>query len=60
MNTNQTEYFRGYAFCFDQTKSTHGGTGFSINGKYSYTKRSDLNIILDKNLQSTLIEINLL
>ena len=49
----------GYAFCFDETKSTHGGTGFFINEKYSYTKRSDLNILLDKNLESTFIEINL-
>ena len=38
----------GYAFCFDETKSTHGGTGFFINEKYLYTKRSDLNILLDK------------
>ena len=49
----------GYAFCFDETKSTHGGTGFFINEKYSYTKRSDRNILLDKNLESTFIEINL-
>ena len=35
----------GYAFCFDETKSTHGGTGFFINEKYSYTKQSDLNIL---------------
>ena len=32
----------GYAFCFDETKSTHGATGFFINEKYLYTKRSDL------------------
>ena len=32
-----------YAFCFDETKSTHGGTGFFINKKYFYTKQSDLN-----------------
>ena len=31
----------GYAFCFDETKSTYGGTGFFINEKYSYTRRSD-------------------
>ena len=49
----------GYAFCFDETKSTHGGTGFFINEKYSYTKRGDLHILLDKNLESTFIEINL-
>ena len=35
----------GYTFCFDETKSTHGGTGFFINEKYSYTKQSDLNIL---------------
>ena len=49
----------GYAFCYDETKSTHGGTGFFINEKYLYTKRCDLNILLDKNLESTFIEINL-
>ena len=49
----------GYVFCFDETKSTHDATGFFINEKYSYTKRSDLNILLDKNLESTFIEINL-
>ena len=49
----------GYAFCFDETRSTHGGTGFFINEKYLYTKRSDLNILLDKNLESSFIEINL-
>ena len=49
----------GDAFCYGETKSTHGGTGFFINGKYLYTKQSDLNIFLDKNLESTFIEINL-
>ena len=49
----------GYAFCFDEKKRTHGEAGFFINEKYSYTKRSDLNIILDKNLKSTFIKINL-
>ena len=48
-----------FAFCFNETKSTPRGTGFFINGKYLYTKRSDLNIILDKYLESTFIEINL-
>ena len=43
---------RGYDFCYDEIKSTHGGTGFFINKKYSYTKLSDLNILLDKNLES--------
>ena len=43
---------RGYDFCYDETKSTNGGTGFFINKKYSYTKLSDLNILLDKNLES--------
>ena len=49
----------GYVFCFNETKSNHGGKGFFINEKYSYTKRSDLDIFLDKNLKSTFIEINL-
>ena len=49
----------GYAFCYDETKSTPDRTGFFINEKYSYTKRCDLNILLDKNLESTFIEINL-
>ena len=39
----------GYVFCFDETKSTHGGTGLFINKSYLYTK----------NLESTFIEINL-
>ena len=50
---------RGHVFCSDETKNTHGGTGFFINEKYSYTKRSDLNILLDKNIDSTFNEINL-
>ena len=25
----------GHAFCFDETKSTHGGRGFFINEKYT-------------------------
>ena len=33
--------------------------GFFINKKYLYTKRSDLSILLNKNLESTFIEINL-
>ena len=48
-----------YGFCFDEAKSTHGGTVFFINKKYSYAKRSDLNILLDKNLELTFIEVNL-
>ena len=28
----------GHAFCFDEAKSTHGGTGFFINKKYTYIK----------------------
>ena len=46
-----------YAFCFDETKSTHGWTGFFINEKYSYSKKSDPNILLDKNLESTLLKL---
>ena len=49
----------GYTFCYDKTKSTHGGTGFYINDKFSYVKRDDLNISLDNNLESTFIEVNL-
>ena len=48
----------GYTFCYDETKSTHGGTGFYINDKFSYVKRNDLNISLDNNLESTFIEVN--
>ena len=32
----------GYSFHFDKMKSTHGGTSFFINEKYSYTKHNDL------------------
>ena len=46
-------------FRYDETKSTHGGTGFYINDKFSYAKRNDLNISLDNNLESTFIEVNL-
>ena len=49
----------GYAFCFDETKSNHGGTGFFINEMYLYTKQSDLNILLDKNLELIFIELKL-
>ena len=48
-----------YTFFFDETKSTHGGTDFFINEKYSYTKQSELNNILDPNLELTFIETNL-
>ena len=48
-----------YTFCYDETKSTQGGTGFYINDKFSYVKRNDLNISLDNNLESTFIEVNL-
>ena len=33
----------GYTFCYDKTKSTHGGNGFYINDKFSCVKRNDLN-----------------
>ena len=49
----------GYGFYFDEKKLTHGGTGFFINEKYSYTNQCDLNILLDKNLESTFIKTNL-
>ena len=47
----------GYAFCFDEKKSTHSGTGFFINEKYLCTKQRDFNILLHKNLELTFIEI---
>ena len=49
----------GYTFCFDETKSTHGSTGFYMNEKFSYIKWNELNISLDNNLESTFIEDNL-
>ena len=49
----------GYTFCYDETKSTHGGTDLYINDKFSCVKRNDLNISLDNNLESTFIEVNL-
>ena len=49
----------GYTFCYDETKRTHGGTGFYINDKFSYVKRNGLNISLDNNLESNFIEVNL-
>ena len=45
-----------YAFCFDEKK---GGRDFFINGKCSYTKRSELIILLDENLELTFNVINL-
>ena len=36
-----------------------GGTDFFINGKCSYTKRSELIILLDENLELTFNVINL-
>ena len=47
----------GYNFCFDHTKSTHGGTGFFISEKLTFKKRDDLQIVLDSSLESTFIEI---
>ena len=49
----------GYAICYDDTQSTHNGTGFFINGNYFYTKRINLIILLHKNFESTFIQINL-
>ena len=49
----------GCTFCYDETKSTYGGTGFYINDKFSYIKWNDLNISLDNNLESTFVEVNL-
>ena len=59
LNTPINISLPGYAICFDETKSSHGGAGFFINKKYFYIKRIDLNILLDKNIESTFIEINL-
>ena len=44
----------GYTFCYDETKSTHGGTSFYINDKVSYIKQNDINISLDNNLNPLL------
>ena len=44
-----------YTFCYDETKSTHGGIGFYINDKFSYVKRNDLNTFLDNNLEKTFL-----
>ena len=49
----------GFILCYDKTRSTHDGTGPYINEQLSYVKRSDLNISLDSNLESTFIEVNL-
>ena len=43
-----------YTFCYDETKSTHGGIGFYINDKFSNIKRNDFNISSGNNLESTL------
>ena len=40
-------------FCYDETKSVYGGTGFFIKNKPSYVKQNDLNISSDNNLEST-------
>ena len=31
-------FLPGYAFCYDDKKDKHGGTGFLNNKKYLYTK----------------------
>ena len=49
----------GYTFCYNETKSTHGDTGFYINDKFSYAKWNNVHISLDNNLESTFIEVNL-
>ena len=48
----------GYNFCYDVSDSSHGGTGIYISNRISYIKRSDLNISLTGQLESTFIEIN--
>ena len=48
-----------YVFCFDETKTTLGGISFFLNEKHSCTNRSDLNILLDRNIGSIFIKINL-
>ena len=48
-----------YNFCYDETKSIHGGTGFFINEKISFTKHEHLKISLDKNFESICIQVNL-
>ena len=51
--------FPDYTFCYDETKSTHGGTGFFNNENISFVKRKDFNILSNKNLESTSTEVNL-
>ena len=46
----------GYTFSYGESKSTHGDTSFYTNDKLSFGKQ---NISLDKNLESTFIEVNL-
>ena len=48
-----------YTFCHDETKSTHGSTGFYIDDKFSYVKRNDLSISLDNDLDPIFVEVNL-
>ena len=45
-------------FCYDETTNTHGGAGSYINNNCSYVKRNDLNISLDKTLESIVLDIN--
>ena len=47
----------GYNFCYDATKSSHGGTGFFLSSKFSFHKIDDLNIALPGSLESTFVEI---
>ena len=37
--------------CYDETKSVHDGTGFSLNNKPSYVKWNDLKFSSDNNLE---------
>lgn len=46
-----------YSFCYDETKSSHGGTGFYISDDYNFKKRDDLKMESPGELESTFVEI---
>ena len=47
----------GYAFCFNETESFHGGTVCFVSNNLIYKLRPDLSIKELKKLQSTVIEL---
>ena len=47
----------GYTFCFNETETSHGGTGYFVSNNSTYKLRPDLLINEHGRLESTIIEL---